>query len=125
VELRLETAQVQATDVRRDIVAFLKREASADSDFHAAELIVGELLANVVKHAPGSFEIGVFWEHGYAVFEISDGGQRFSYPRPPPEPSQGSGHGLRLAAALARELIVRRVNDHGNLVRAVLPVTRS
>jgi len=125
VELRLTTAELRATDLRRDIVAYLKREASANSDFAAAELIVGELLANVVRYAPGSVEIDVFWEDGYAVFEIRDAGKHFTYPRPQPEASQTSGHGLRLAAALARDLVVRRANDHGNVVRAVLPVARN
>jgi len=125
VELELQTEGLRATDVRRTVVAHLKREASADSDFDAAELIVGELLANVFKYAPGSFHVGLSWEHGFAVFEIRDHGQGFSFPRPQPPQGQAGGHGLRLAATLAREMSVRRVNDQGNLVRAVLPVAHA
>jgi len=107
--------------VRRQILAHLKREATADSDFSAAELIVGELLTNVVRYAPGEFQIDLFWEGGFAVFEIRDRGQHFDYPPPRPSPDRPGGHGLYLAAKLAREFSVRREN-RGNLVRAILPV---
>ena len=125
MKLDLQTEGLRAAEVRRTIVAHLKREATVDSDFGAAELIVGELLANVVKYAPGPFHIELFWERGSAIFEIRDYGQGFAFPRPQPTPDQPGGHGLHLAAKLARELIVRRVDDRGNLVRAVLPVTRA
>jgi len=125
VKLDLRTEGLHAADVRRKIVARLKREGTSDSDFGAAELIVGELLANVIKYAPGSFQIELSWEHAFAVFAIRDQGQRFAFPPPEPSPDRAGGHGLHLAAKLARELLVRRDNDHGNLVRAVLPVKRA
>ena len=125
VNLDLQTDGLRAGEIRRSIIAFLKRGGRPDSDFDAAELIVGELLSNVVRYAPGRFRVGVSWEHGFAVIEIADAGRSFTYPRPPPELESPGGHGLRLAASLARELTVRRIDDRGNLVRAVLPVTRA
>jgi anti-sigma regulatory factor (Ser/Thr protein kinase) len=121
VDLHLNTALAPTARTRRDVLDYLRRTARPDSDFEAAESIVGELLANVVRHAPGDFDLRLRWDRGYAVLEMHDRGPAFDYPRPLAQPLAIGGHGLRLVATLAREVIVRRERN-GNVLSVVLPV---
>ena len=66
-----------ACAVRRAVRSFL--EASADparSDLDAAELIVGELVANVVVHGGPPFGVCVDWNDDVPMLYVSDRGTR-------------------------------------------------
>ncbi len=120
----LNTARMNVGGVRREVLheCFAGADAS-EPDRGAAELIVGELLTNVAKYAPGPFKIRCGWDReGYAVFEIADRGRRFEVPPAKRDLTEAGGHGLRLVAALARSLSVRHEAGEGNVVRAVLPL---
>jgi signal transduction histidine kinase len=122
LELHLETDGLRIAAARREIVHRLQEACTGDSDFGAAELIIGELLANVSRHAPGAFVVRVGLRSGYAYLEVIDGGPGFTLPTSPRSPMEASGHGLHLARALARKLDVRHVPGEGTTVYAELPV---
>jgi anti-sigma regulatory factor (Ser/Thr protein kinase) len=122
LELHLDTDGLRIAAARREIVHRLQEVGSSDSDFGAAELIIGELLANVSRHAPGPFVVRVGLRSGYAYLEVIDGGQGFTLPTAPRNPMEASGHGLHLVRSLARKLDVRHVPGQGTTVYAELPV---
>lgn len=122
LELHLDTAALRVASVRREIVRHLHEIGAPDSDFSAAELIVGELIANVTRHAPGLFDVRVGMDGGYAFFEVRDRGSGFTIPTSPRSPLESTGHGLHLVCALARKVSVRHVPGEGTTVYVELPV---
>ena len=124
MNLRLNSGVAQSSEIRRRIAKALALEAAGGSDLYAAEVIAGELLANVMRYAPGEFVVDLSWdEHGFAVLEIRDRGPAFSYPRPVPPAAQTGGRGLNIVGALSREMSVTH-DANGNAIRVVLPVRR-
>ncbi len=122
---RFESSEAsRAYNVRRDLLAYLGSHASADSDLGAAAMIFGELVGNVVRHAPGPIFIGVSWDRGCAVLRVRDAGPgfdwggRFSLPDAMAE----SGRGLFIAHAVSQTIVVQRLAGGGTEVTAWLPV---
>lgn len=122
LELHLDTDGLRVAAARREIVRHLESIGADDADYSAAELVVGELLANVSRHAPGPFVVRVGIDGGYAFVQIRDRGRGFALPTCPRSPLEASGHGLHLVRALARKLDVHHVPGEGNTVYAELPV---
>jgi anti-sigma regulatory factor (Ser/Thr protein kinase) len=114
----------RAYGVRQDLLAYLESRAGRNSDLGAAELIFGELVGNVVRHAPGPISIGVHWERGIAVLQIRDDGPGFDWTGQTelPDPMCESGRGLYIAKAAARAMRIRRLSEGGMEVTAWLPV---
>lgn len=113
-----------AYDVRSDLVAHLQARATDDSDIYAAELVFGELVGNVVRHAPGPISITLEWHAGIAVLRVRDSGPGFDWRAvEAPEPLAESGRGLFIVRTLASRLrVVRR--ESGMEAVAWLPVRR-
>jgi len=112
-----------ASTARREVRAFLARSADGDSDLDAAELIVGELVANVVRHAPGPIDIALEWIEGYAVLHVIDRGPGFYYrPRARADVLTDFGRGLWLVEKFGGTIEVERIPFYGTHVRVVLPV---
>jgi anti-sigma regulatory factor (Ser/Thr protein kinase) len=106
----------------------LERYLSAhchEADMFAAGIVFGELISNVIKHAPGG-GVRIWLEPDgkrYALCIRDEGkGFRDAHVGLPPDPSAESGRGLYLVKKLACRLDYRR--RRGFTVRAVLPVTR-
>src|SRR5215212_761757 len=47
--------------LRREVMAYLRRHAEADSDLAGAEVVVAELLLNAFQHAPGPAWVRIGW----------------------------------------------------------------
>jgi len=124
LEIALHTAHVQPTAVRRRVMRFFQSAADERSDLEAAELIVGELLGNVVRHAPGPFRIRAGWTGSEATFVVEDSGGGFSLPMPSAPANQETGRGLRLVLAFARSLNVQHVAGRGTRIEVGLPLER-
>ncbi len=122
LKLNLTTDGLRVAEVRRKIIDYLRTTGSPDGDFDAAELVVGELLANVVRHAPGAFSVSLGFEDGYARLEIRDRGAGFSLPSGSTRPLDTRGHGLRLVQQLACDVSVQHTASAGTSVRVTLPV---
>ncbi|HET7814990.1 MAG TPA: ATP-binding protein [Candidatus Baltobacteraceae bacterium] len=120
------------TDTARDALEgrhLLERYLSnhcENCDLFAANLVFGELISNVIKHAPGG-GVRVWLEPEGPRFAlcIKDDGKGFSKAPSfelPADPGSESGRGLYLVKKLTCNFEYKR--DDGFMVRAVLPVTR-
>lgn len=126
-EWSLVTADArEATRARIAVRAFLiERADAAKSDLDAAELIVGELVANVIRHAPGAIGIHVCWKDQEAVLVVTDRGPGVPAVRCVPDRGATSGRGLFLIQALARTVEIDAVPGHGSRIIVHLPVYRA
>ncbi len=115
----------EATRARIAIRGFLALEAdAARSDLDAAELIVGELVANVIRHAPGAISINVSWKGHEAILVVKDRGPGVPAVRRAPNENATSGRGLFLIQALARAVEIDAQPGRGSRVIVHLPVHR-
>lgn len=114
-----------AHDARNALLTYLRARGTQDSDFSAAELIFGELVGNVVKHAPGPITIELIWDGETPTLRVGDRGPGFDLrPALPEDLMSECGRGLFLASAFATDLRVTRVPEGGSRVCATLPVRR-
>ena len=102
---------------------YLEAHAAAGSDLYGAELIFGELIANVARHAPGELEARLSWIDGEAVLEVRDRGVGFVLDVALPEDDAENARGLFLVAAFGRDL-AQESDGSGSRTRVVLPVRR-
>lgn len=114
-----------ARDVRELFVAYLRAKGSNDADYAAAELVFGELIGNVARHAPGLVEVEVEWRGNAPVLHVLDRGPGYERTEHLPPSESESGRGLFLIAKLTREFTVTRLPGYGSHARAVLPIDRS
>lgn len=114
-----------AKQARQLLELYLRRLGTAESDYYSASLAFGELIANVIRHAPGSINVRLDWSSEQPVLSVADHGPGFELrPELPQDPLAEGGRGLFIVASLASDLSVERVADNGMVVRATLPVTR-
>jgi hypothetical protein len=71
------TDPTAAADLRAELAAYMGRHAEPGSDLAGAELEVGELLANVVRHAPGAAWVHVDWSGRRPRIDVHDLGPGF------------------------------------------------
>jgi anti-sigma regulatory factor (Ser/Thr protein kinase) len=130
-ELRPAEWSMVAADAREALRArvsvrqFLTDQADESSDLDAVETIVGELVANVIRHAPGAVGIHVAWEGRTAKLVISDRGPGIPIVRSVPDAAATCGRGLLLIQALALRLQIDSVPGFGARVLVELPVRRA
>lgn len=94
-------------------------------DLDAAELIYGELVANVVRYAKGEVEVRLeVTDARLPVLVVRDHGPGLRAPRRtrPGDPSAESGRGLSIVEHLAADVAVRDAAGGGTVVRATLPM---
>ncbi|HZY98154.1 MAG TPA: ATP-binding protein [Candidatus Baltobacteraceae bacterium] len=117
----------RAYGVRRNLLAYLRSRSAQGSDLDAAALIFGELVGNVVRHAPGPISIDIFWESDIAVLRVVDRGPGFDWDGHArlPDRFAESGRGLFIAFSVAHNLKVRRIPGNGTEATAWLPVLLS
>lgn len=102
---------------------YLDAYTTPDSDRDAAELIFGELVANVARHAPGPLEARLTWDAEAAQLEICDTGQGFNVEIALPAHDSESHRGLYLVTRLGGPLRHQADATH-NRVQVRLPVWR-
>lgn len=113
-----------AQRARRQFVEALKIDAAPESDLYAAELIFGELVGNVVRHAPGPIQIRFDWTSKEPILEVHDEGGGFAFePSLPGDFSEG-GRGLFIVEQLAKRVKVHKIPHDGTRITAVLPIQR-
>lgn len=114
----------EATDARWSFVNQLRREGLDQEDVDVAEIIFGELVANVVRHAPGSVDIALEWQGDRAILHVTDRGGGFTRGvRSSRDPLRESGRGLWLVEQFGGTLAIETLPGYGTHVRAVLPVS--
>jgi signal transduction histidine kinase len=101
----------------------LKNEFGSTVDPYTAELIFGELIANVVRHAPGMVDVALEKRENRAVLHVIDRGS--GYPLTAEERTDllaESGRGLWLIRQLGGGLRVERVPSYGTHAVVTLPI---
>lgn len=110
-----------AHEARAELAAYLRERTSGAADIGAAELVFGELVGNVVRHAPGPIEVQVEWTGPQPVLHVIDRGRGFLRdPSLPIDMLSESGRGLYIVSQLADALRIERIAGYGNHVAAVL-----
>jgi PAS domain S-box-containing protein len=96
--------------VRDQVLQFLRELAHPEQELFEVKAVIGELIANVVEHAPGDVHLEVDWSGERAVLRMRDRGPGFTARASLPRDvlSEG-GRGLFLIAALADDL---RASSH-------------
>jgi len=122
-------ALADARPVRLAVRRFLETAADTEtSDLDGAELIVGELIANVVRHGSPPFGVCVDWHSDVPTLYVSDRGRprkRLLYTAPDDDAEHGRG--LLLVRALSHGTLsveVRGGTRSGTRVVVTLPVRR-
>lgn len=114
-----------AAAVRAQFVDFLKRFVDPSTDLFPAELILGELLANAVEHAPGPIHVELVWRGDEAQLTVRDHGRGFQpRARLPDDVFSESGRGLFLVSAFANAVTSTTRLEGGTDVCVVLPFGR-
>jgi len=114
-----------AHHTRQELMAYMRGLAADADQVFSGELILGELLANTVEHAPGLVEVRIDWTGPKPVVFVRDTGPGLDkFESTLPEPLAEDGRGLFLIKALAEELSVKRAPGYGTEFRAVLPIAR-
>ena len=113
-----------ANNARTIFQRYLSTQVDAASDLYGAELIFGELLGNVARHAPGTIDVRLRWNGPAAILEVADEGPGYSVEGVSlPGEEAESSRGLYLVASFGRDLAVR--SQAGRTTTTVtLPVTR-
>lgn len=114
-----------AQDARGEFVAYLREYAGDTADIATAELVFGELVGNVVRHAPGAIDIDVEWNDGTPRLHVLDRGPAFrTTSHLPADLLSESGRGLFIVRQLSKALSVEHVPGYGNHVAVELPLRR-
>lgn len=94
-----------------------------DEELTTCGVIFAELIANVVRHAPGPLSVSLEMRDGSPVLHAIDNGPGFEYePALPANLWAESGRGLYLISQLARGVEVERLPGLGSHVTVALPV---
>lgn len=121
---RFESADARAAGTARKTCAATLREAGMiDDDVSVAELVLGELLGNVVRYAPGAVEVWLDLSTRAPVLHVLDSGPGFELnPRLPADIMSERGRGLYIVTALVDEFTANRreIGGGGSHVRTVL-----
>ncbi|HEV3092352.1 MAG TPA: SpoIIE family protein phosphatase [Candidatus Cybelea sp.] len=120
-----DTSNVKKAHAARYAFVDLLRDTGVrEKLLDAAEHVFGELLGNVVRHAPGPIEIVLDWSQRAApVLHVLDRGPGFAFtPQLPSDMLSERGRGLYIVWSLAQDFNVTQRYDGGSHARAVLGV---
>lgn len=112
--------------MRSAVEAFFDEAADETSDVPGALLVFGELVANVVRHAPGAIAVRIDWPiDGPVTLHVADSGPGLTpASKQSDDPLRESGRGIEIVRALSRGVNIVRVPSGGTHVSAVLPLGR-
>lgn len=108
-------------DVRQRVRASLVEREFRPDQIEAAQLVLGELAGNVVRHAPGPVEIVLDFTGPAAVLHVLDEGPGFERaPMLPSDVLSESGRGLYIVSEMSELFGISRRPHGGSHARAVL-----
>lgn len=115
-----------ASRLRHEISASLERRGGDVADIFAAGIIIGEIIGNVYRYAPGPLRVQMDWSSRNPVLHVIDYGLGFTFaPRLPVDPLAERGRGLYIVQKMALEFNVDKVIGGGSHARAVLRLGRT
>jgi anti-sigma regulatory factor (Ser/Thr protein kinase) len=116
---------LDALRMRAVVRAFFVAEADEASDVDGAVLVFGELVANVVRHAPGAISVRIEWPAaGSAMLYVDDWGPGVRSVPTSDDPMREGGRGIEIVRALAHDVHIVSAPFGGTHVSAALPVDR-
>ncbi|GAC1422300.1 MAG: SpoIIE family protein phosphatase [Candidatus Velthaea sp.] len=113
-----------AHGARADLMKVLRADGDPSSEFGDAELIFGELIGNVVRHAAGAIDVALEWDNEAPLLHVIDRGPGFQRDIALPDTFSESGRGLYIIRSIATGLRYQQMPGRGTHVVATLPVTR-
>jgi anti-sigma regulatory factor (Ser/Thr protein kinase) len=126
--LRFHSSDASAARTcRREMMNFIRHFAADQDALFTAELIIGEILANTVQHAPGPVEVNIDWSGEKPIVRVVDTGPGLIHLRAqgPQDMMNEHGRGLFLIRTLADDVSIASPNGSGTELRAVLPLLRN
>jgi len=113
--------------LRLEIASFMRSFAPSEQEMFAAELVIGEVLANTVEHAPGSVRVDLDWTGTNPIVTVVDAGPGLSrfVAQLPADALNENGRGLFLIASLARDVNIETKPGKGTKLRIVLSTERT
>jgi PAS domain S-box-containing protein len=109
------------SQMRREFRAVLVDSGMNALSMETAELVLGELVGNVVRHASGPVDFVLDQTGSEIVLHVIDDGPGFERaPMLPIDVMSESGRGLFIVAQLTREFSVTKRHPRGSHARAVL-----
>jgi anti-sigma regulatory factor (Ser/Thr protein kinase) len=110
--------------IRREFADELRARDMMQFDVENAEVVLGELLGNTVRHAPGPVDVIADWSGTAPVVHVLDRGPGFHHiGMLPADLYSESGRGLFIVSALTQDFRVTRREGGGSHARAVLTLT--
>jgi len=116
-----------AHHARHEVMQFIQSLAGSGEELFTAELILGEILANTVEHAPGLVTMEIDWCGTSPVVTVTDTGpglERFNALLPQDALTE-DGRGLYLVKTLARDVFVEADPGYGTKMTVTLPIARA
>ena len=115
-----------ARSARHELMTYLAECGAADDELSRSELIIGEILANTVKHAPGIVRIDVVFDGSCPMLTVTDAGPGLSAftPTLPEDRLTENGRGLYLIGTLAERVSVDVTSGGGTTMTVELPIAR-
>lgn len=113
---------MSAQAARSSFVSYLVRNGFDEESTRGAEMAFGELVGNVVRHAPGPIEIDLSWQGNRPLLVVRDRGSGFTKTTfaLPEDPFAESGRGLFLVTMSASEPSIRLRRGGGSEVSVYL-----
>jgi anti-sigma regulatory factor (Ser/Thr protein kinase) len=124
MEWRFHASDAQAAHVaRREIGVYLLQTCGETEASYASELIIGELLANTVEHAPGLVHLTIEWTGEHFVLVVRDSGPGLSNARRNlPDLWHEGSRGLYLVQTLSIDVTLVESPAGGAELRVILPI---
>jgi anti-sigma regulatory factor (Ser/Thr protein kinase) len=114
---------VAARKARIDFANLMNAFFGTQADVATAELVLGELIGNVVRYAPGPALVKAEFDRDGVTIAVVDRGRGFTVrDAPPTDVLRESGRGLAIISQLTDSLEVRCLEDDGCCVSARLAV---
>jgi len=112
---------LEAEPARRLLRTWLEQKTTGD--FSAAELIYGELIGNVVRHAPGPIDVEVTLDRERVRLVVQSGGGAITVrPALPASPLRENGRGLFIVHELGSDYRTCELPLFGNQTSVDLPL---
>ncbi|MBV9720096.1 MAG: ATP-binding protein [Candidatus Eremiobacteraeota bacterium] len=110
---------------RRNFLEAVREHRDWEVDDEAAKVVFTELVANVVRHAPGPIEVTLECDGCSLLLNVSDRGSGFAYePKLPENLLAEGGRGLYIVSRLATEVRIEVNKRLGLNVAAKLPARK-
>ncbi|HEX3672363.1 MAG TPA: SpoIIE family protein phosphatase [Candidatus Cybelea sp.] len=111
---------------RREFAQYLADAGAPENEVRAAELIFGELAANVAQHVGGTIEAALDWHGAKAVLHVTDRGEGYATTEcEAADLLTEHGRGLWIVQRLGAKISLEILPGFGTHVRAELPVMRT